>query len=73
MSIIMRMEITWGDTIQVTGDAPLKYRPGQFAAVCGVRETSKGEAVTAELIFTIEFGDGSSIDIPSELVEKVVD
>jgi hypothetical protein len=55
---------TWGDEVVVRKDAPSRYRPGSRAWVVGVG------AVGVQLL-TIEFDDGSSVDIPPTLVRLV--
>lgn len=57
-------ELTFGDQVVVSAKAPIRYRPG-----------SKGWVVALALpdrkLVTIEFEDGSSMDLPLDLVEKV--
>lgn len=67
---------TWNDLVIVKPAAPLVYRPGQIAVVCGMEQV-KSAKLSLELnvkigdwIYTIEFGDGSSIDIPGIYLEE---
>lgn len=70
---------TWGDTVRVKGDVPAVMHPGRFAAVCGMREAETAEqanhfgcAIGATL-YLVEFRDGSSLEIPEELLQVVND
>jgi len=53
-------KFTWGDTVRVNERAPLEFRPGAVAAICGVTEP---DAERADYFYTIEFTDGSSAHI----------
>ncbi len=66
---------TWGDEVKIKKSAAAAQRPGAFASVCGMRQVETAEqaqqfgcAVGATLL-TVEFSDGSSIEIPEVLVE----
>jgi hypothetical protein len=66
---------TWGDTVRIKNHASPGMRPGSLAAVCGMREVETdaqakqfGCAVGTPL-YLIEFGDGSSVEIPETFVE----
>lgn len=56
-------EVTWGDEIHISETAPQEYHPGERGSVCGFW----GEG--ASLRYTVEFGDGSSAEIPAEYAE----
>jgi hypothetical protein len=53
-------KFTWGDSIRVMDTAPSEFRPGAYAAVCGVTEP---DATRSEHYYTIEYDDGTSVDI----------
>jgi hypothetical protein len=59
-------EITWGDTVRVSENAPSEFRPGEFGAVCGWNESN-----IPVIYFTVEFGDGVTLEIPNAFVSKV--
>lgn len=68
----------WGDMVRVRALAPRSMRPGALAAVVGVREVQTVDQAApagtpaAISIYTIEFGDGLSIDIAQAWIERVV-
>lgn len=73
------MRPTWGDTVRVKDHVPAAMRPGQLAAVCGLREAETAEearqfgcAIGATL-YLVEFRDGNSSEIPETLLEAVND
>jgi hypothetical protein len=66
---------TWGQSVRVSDKAPNDYRPGQYASVCGIREIARDDpSMPHEPIGTpmyiIEFSDGSSIEVPEQLLEE---
>lgn len=69
-------QFTWNDLVVVKNNAPLVYRPGQIAVVCGMEQVKSANLAlelkikTGNWVYTIEFGDGSSIDIPEIYLEK---
>ena len=70
--------VTWGDSIRVLAHAPSRFRPGSYASVVGVVTTGEREQkVLSEprgtRMLTVEFDDGSSIEIPERLVELMPD
>jgi hypothetical protein len=68
-------EITWGDTVRVKQGATVAARPGQIASVCGVRTVSaRDEALQHQVtlgskLYLIEFGDGTSVEVPEAWIE----
>jgi len=67
---------TWGETVVVSASAPKEYRPGNLAEVCSIWEIktkkksmSRGEPV-GTVFYSIEFGDGTLMDIPECFLEK---
>jgi len=75
----MNEEITWGDTVKISPNAPAEYRPEEVAAVCGIRIVSGPEEVKATgvpdgtKLYLVEFGDGNSQEIPEYLISKIGD
>lgn len=57
------LKFTWGDLIRVSSSAPEECRPREWGAICGVPLPSKDT-------YTVEFGDGSSMEIPEKFLEK---
>ena len=66
----------WGETVRVSKNAPVRFRPTQLSSVCGFRHIETEEqsvifgAPMGAVVCLIEFGDGSSIEIPEQLLEK---
>ena len=67
--------LTCNDTVRVKPEAPQQLRPGALASVVGVHEgeTRWGkymEQFPAGAVYTIEFEDGSSVNLHESLLEK---
>lgn len=68
-------KFTWGDSVCVKADAPEQYQPGEGASVCGLAEIEtdaraiKYDCPIGSMIYTIEFGAGSSIEVPERWPE----
>lgn len=66
---------TWGDTVRVKDDVPPAMCPGRLAAVCGMRKVETSEQANqfgcgiGTVVYLVEFEDGSSVEIPEELLE----
>ena len=69
------MQYTWGDVVTVKASAPARFRPGSTASVVALTllETPKLaerlEVAMGTEVFTVEFGDGTAIEIPGDLLE----
>lgn len=67
---------TWNDLVIIKSNAPASYFPGKIAVVCGMEEIESAELSMefhlkiGDWIYTIEFGDGSSIEIPEIYLKK---
>jgi hypothetical protein len=70
---------TWGDTVRLRMLAPVELRPGQLAAVCGIRSVENSDQAKqfgcdlGTTLYRVEFGDGHSVEVSEELVELVDD
>ena len=68
-------DFTWGDTIRVKAGAQPERRPGAIAEVVGIREievedqAQHFEAPIGSKLYLIEFGDGTSLEIPEAWIE----
>ena len=67
---------TWNDLVVIKPNAPSSYPVGKIAVICGM-EQIKSEKLSNEFnikigdwLYTVEFGDGSSIEIPEFYIEK---
>lgn len=70
-------KFTWGDAVIVKKEAPLHLYPGRMASICSVIKVL-GENTSTQYhdgdlpwFYTIEFGDGSSIDIDEQFLDKL--
>lgn len=67
---------TWNELVIVKSQALSCYFPGKVAVICGM-EKIKSEELSSlyaikfgEWLYTIEFEDGSSIEIPEKYLEN---
>lgn len=58
-------ELTWGDKVRLKADAPTEFRPGASASAVGFR---KDPADPAAMLVIVEFEDGSSVEVPEDIV-----
>lgn len=67
---------TWNDLVVIVPNAPTPYSPGQIAVICGMEKIGSSklsQEFNVEIgtwIYTIEFGNGSSIEIPEIYLKK---
>jgi hypothetical protein len=62
------IDLSWGDVIRVSPHADSRYRPAAKASVVGLPEAG---GVTAGQRVTIEYEDGSDVEIPVELLKLI--
>jgi len=68
--------ITWGDTVSISPDAPVEFRPGAGGAVVGLPDSGvRGPAPDSEtgkhsLLYLVEFSDGEAIEVPEAYLVK---
>ena len=68
-------KFTWGETIIIKKNAPIHMHPGEIASICSVIKSpprnlaNKALSSTSTWLYTVEFGDGSSIDLPESYLE----
>ncbi len=68
---------TWGDTVKVRESAPAVWRPGAFASVCAIalieneHQSAHYRGPIGTTGYTIEFGDGSSVEVPEDVIDLV--
>jgi hypothetical protein len=69
------MTFDWGDLVSVASEAPLEYRPGSRAWIVGMHAVDAGSDVHppggGRKLYTIEFEDGSSVEVPVILLLSV--
>ncbi len=69
-------KFSYGDSVIVRNSAPLNLRPGEYASVCSVgqillnQEAEQLECNVGDWIYTIEFEDGSSIQIIERYLDR---
>ena len=59
--------LTHGDEVRVVASAPAEYRPSSRDWVVGMRADPAGEG---DALVVIEFDDGSSVEVPSGVLQK---
>ncbi len=68
-------KFTWGDAAKIKKDAPLHLHPGELVAICSVIKIEPEDVkqdpslVEPTWLYTVEFGDGSSIELPECYLE----
>lgn len=70
---------TWGDSVRVVkaDGICIDWRPGSLGSICGLRtiENEKGALSSSftvgTIVYTVEFADGESQQIPEEALESV--
>jgi hypothetical protein len=68
-------DFSWGETVRVKVGAHPARRPGAVAEVIGIREVEteaqarQFEARYGSKLYLIEFGDGTSVEIPEDWIE----
>jgi len=69
--------LKWGDGVRVKAGAPPTMRPGAFAEICAITEIENGaqakhyDVRVGSTVYLIEFGDGTSLEIPDAWIEAV--
>jgi len=69
-------KFTWGDSIIITKSAPGQFHPGEMASVCGfskIKSLETAEKLSSKVghwIYTVEFGDGSDVQVPEIYLES---
>ena len=72
----MSTEITWGDTVIVSHDAPSQFHPGFRGSVSGIRDVGANpsqlepESETSARLYSVEFSNGTAIEIPEHYLSK---
>lgn len=69
-------KFSWGDTVKIKHAAPRDLHPGSIVSVCALVEINEEDLrmdpalVESTWLYTVEFGDGSSIEVPECYLEK---
>jgi hypothetical protein len=69
-------EYTWNDFVVIKKEVSLELHPGKIAVVCGMskiecEKTAKEyQSQLGDWVYTVEFGDGSDIQIAGCFLEK---
>lgn len=69
-------KFTWGDPIVIAKSAPIHVHLGEFASICGFYRITSEESAEefqcniGDWIYTVEFQDGSSIELAECYLEK---
>jgi hypothetical protein len=68
---------TWGDTVRVNAAAAEASRPGELGEIVGIREVEteaqarQFESPIGSRLYLVEFGDGTSVEIPEAWIDAV--
>jgi hypothetical protein len=68
-------KFTWGDMVIIKKNAPSYLHPGEIASVCSVVKIDPEDVkkqpslIEPTWLYTVEFGDGSSIELPQCYLE----
>jgi 5-methylcytosine-specific restriction endonuclease McrBC GTP-binding regulatory subunit McrB len=75
----MGYKFNYGDSIKIQSTAPKKYHPGNYASVVSMRiidsievEKNFNEPI-GSILYHVEFGDGSSMEIPEKYLELFIE
>jgi hypothetical protein len=63
----------WGETVRIAPAAPPSFRPGAMVSVCGYRAAGETDTPTThagEALVLVEYGDGSSCEVPLRYIVK---
>ena len=69
-------KFTWGDAVLLKKNAPQAFHPSEFASICSVIKLNPEDLLKdpslmeAKWLYTIEFEDGSSIEVPECYLES---
>jgi hypothetical protein len=71
-------KFTWGDTVKVVDNAPPTAKPGSIVSIVGVHDgaSRSGEyfdRFPEGTVYSIEYDDGSSIEVPESAIAAYVD
>ena len=70
---------TWGDSVLILKSAPNQFHRGEFASICGFYKIRSPESANKFLcnvgdwVYTVEFENGSDIQIAERYLEKFAD
>jgi len=64
-------EFTWGDTVLVSPDAAKNFNPNEKGSVVGFREVPDSRTGSQITVCTVEFSDGTDIEIPESLLIRI--
>lgn len=67
---------TWNDLVMIKKGAPVQFHPGEIGVICGMSKikfedvAKKYHSALGNWVYTVEFGDGSDIQVPEIYLEK---
>ena len=71
------MKYDYGESVEITKNAPECYRPGTQGSLCGVRHIEAEEHANAAyvkidtILWLVEFEDGFSLEVPEEYLTSL--
>jgi hypothetical protein len=69
-------KFNWGDTLIIKKDVPPDFHPGEVVSVCSVIKMNSDDVkkfstiMQSNWMYIVEFGDGNSIELPEDFLEK---
>lgn len=73
----MKSRFDWGESVEVDERAPSEFSPGKIGEVCGIHkveshsESSAFNQPIGTVVYTIEFSNGNSAEIPQEFLSEL--
>jgi hypothetical protein len=71
------MPLSWGDTAKISQGVLDRFRPGSLVSIVGMRTSENAEqarqfeAPIGSNVFLVEFGDGTSLELPEGALEAI--
>ena len=79
MKLSKNHKFDWGDTLIIKKNVLPHLHPGEIVSVCSVMKISPEDLkknpslIEPSWLYTVEFGDGSSIELPECYLEKYIE
>jgi len=70
-------KFTWNDVVMVKNNTPELFHPGEIGVICGMSKikfeeiAKKYHSKVGDWIYTVEFGDGSDIQVAGRFLENI--
>ena len=73
----MKSKFDWGETVEVDEKAPTEFHPEEIGEVCGIHKVESHNQSFAfnrpigTVVYTIEFANGGSVEVPEEFLSEL--